>query len=138
MKYDFSTRRLYPFSDKWENGLQGELWYIWEDDAICIVNGDSKYPIVKGVAAAIMVQKGAFTGVSCHVQRKQPLVEQEPIRHRCHRHHLQRRLQQPPEEQLLHRTDGGELPVAAREVQTYRRRERSAFTDALTHLLRPS
>ena len=61
MKYDFSTRRLYPFSDKWENGLQGELWYKWEDDAICIVNGDSKYPMVKGVAAAIMVQKGAFT-----------------------------------------------------------------------------
>jgi len=60
MKYDFSTRRLYPFSDKWENGLQGELWYIWEDDAICIVNGDSKYPIAKGVAAAMMAQKHAL------------------------------------------------------------------------------
>ena len=24
MKYDFRTRQLYPFSDKWENGMQGE------------------------------------------------------------------------------------------------------------------
>lgn len=57
MKYDFKTRQLYPFSNKWENGMQGELWYIWEDDAICIVNGDSKYPIAKGVAAAMIAQK---------------------------------------------------------------------------------
>jgi len=40
--------------------MQGELWYIWEDDAICIVNGDSKYPIAKGVAPAMMAQKHAL------------------------------------------------------------------------------
>lgn len=57
MNYDFSTRQLFPFSNKWENGLQGELWYVWEEDAICIVNGNTHYPMAKGYVAALLAHK---------------------------------------------------------------------------------
>ena len=57
MEYNFTTRQLFPFSDKWENGLQGELWYVWEEDAICIVNGNTHYPMAKGYAAVLLAHK---------------------------------------------------------------------------------
>lgn len=58
--YNFETRQLFPFCDKWENGMQGELWYVWEEDAICIVNGDERQPIAKGYGAALLANKNVL------------------------------------------------------------------------------
>lgn len=55
MKYNFTTRQLYPYSDNWELDLHGALWYVWEDDAICIINGEAKVYLAKGFAAALLV-----------------------------------------------------------------------------------
>ena len=51
MEYNFTTRQLYPYSDKWDNGMKGALWYIWEEDALCIANDEEAFPIAKGYAA---------------------------------------------------------------------------------------
>lgn len=56
-RYNFQTRQLYPYSDQWENGMKGELWYVWEDDAICIIDGEQKNPIAKGFAAALLANR---------------------------------------------------------------------------------
>ena len=56
MKYNFTTRQLYPYSDNWEYGLHGELWYLWEDDAICLIDEDNRIYLAKGYAAALLSQ----------------------------------------------------------------------------------
>ena len=60
MNYNFTTRLLYPYSDNWEMNLHGELWYVWEDDAICLVDGDTKIYLAKGYAAALLANMPAL------------------------------------------------------------------------------
>ena len=57
MEYNFTTRQLYPYSDKWDNGMKGALWYIWEEDALCIANDEEAFPIAKGYAAALFANR---------------------------------------------------------------------------------
>ncbi len=54
MNYNFTTRQLYPYSDNWELDLHGALWYVWEDDAICLIDGEAKVYLAKGYAAALL------------------------------------------------------------------------------------
>ena len=63
-KYNFQTRQLSPYSDQWENGMKGELWYLWEKDAICIVSKKYKYPIARGFAAALLANNMACTRIN--------------------------------------------------------------------------
>ena len=54
MNYNFTTRQLYPYSDNWELDLHGALWYVWEDDAICLIDGEAKVYLAKGYVAALL------------------------------------------------------------------------------------
>lgn len=58
--YRFNSRQLFPYCDNWENGYHGALWYIWEDDAISIVDGDVKIQMVRGYVAALIANKEAI------------------------------------------------------------------------------
>ncbi len=60
MNYNFTTRQLYPYSDNWELDLHGALWYVWEDDAICLIVGEVKVYLAKGYAAALLANMPAL------------------------------------------------------------------------------